>query len=382
MSKYQHQCLNCGKIFEDYYKTTKFCSRQCYDYNRSNNGKLKTLQCPICNNLFKQSYSGQQFCSVECRVKSTENKVQCVCDCCGKLFYRIQSEVERSNKHYCSMDCKRSSMYWGIEDTQILKENYGKLSYEQMINMFSVPYTVNEIKRRASYIGITANRQWTKDELNILIEKYSNNPIDEVMNLLPNRSLESIRGQAKLHNLKSYYYLSRKYTDEEVDYLKNNYLSKNNQELAVILNRTEKAIAHYLWSLDLHRPSELGSYKNLYAYVRQRMVPWRDKIKEQNNYTCAITGKRSNIVIHHIYGFNLIFNEAINNLDFQLHTNISEYSQSQLDCLVSEVLSLHEYYGKYICITEDVHNHFHSIYGCGNNTEEQWNEFINTYYKQ
>lgn len=384
MGIYVHKCLYCGKQFEDYFENAKFCSKNCYHNYRRENGKLKTIKCPVCGTLFRQKYTKQIFCSVECRVKSTEDKIEYLCDFCGKSFLRTRSEVEKNHKHYCSNECKRNGMYWSIGDTMILRENFGKLSYKEMIDLFSTPKTVDEIKRRAIYIGLTDSRKWTKNEIEILVQNYSTVPIQDLMLLLPKRSLSSIRRQATTQGLKSFYYLHRKYTIEDEDYLKENYLSKNDEELGETLGRSSSAIAQHLWAMGLYRPSQpnLDCYKDLYTYIRSRLVSLRDRIKANNNYTCELTGCRSNIIVHHIYGFNLIFNEAIYNLNFPLYDNMSEYSQLELDKFLDEILSIQEYYKLYICITEDVHNQFHHIYGYGNNTEEQWNEFINTYYKQ
>ena len=103
-------------------------------------------------------------------------------------------------------------------------------------------------------------------------------------------------------------------------------------------------------------------------------------MKRNNNFICVLTGKRSNIIIHHIRGFNLILNEAIDKIKFPIYDNVSDYNDEQLDQIFNTFYSLQETYKNYVCITESVHKQFHSIYGYGNNTEEQWNEFVNIYY--
>lgn len=42
-------------------------------------------------------------------------------------------------------------------------------------------------------------------------------------------------------------------------------------------------------------------------------------------------------------------------------------------------LELQESYGAYVCIAENVHKEFHKQYGYGDNTLEQWNEFVENY---
>lgn len=381
MGKYVHKCEMCGEEFDDYCKTTRFCNRSCYDRYRKENGKLKEVICPICGKVFKQTYSKQMFCSIECRVVSTENKVECICEYCGKVFFRISSEVDKHNRHYCSVECRNKAMRWSDEDTKILRENFGKILYKDMIDIFSVPKTVDEIKRRAIYIGLTISREWSDEEVDILIKNYSTKPMCDVMSLLPNRSQSSILGKAKSLGLKSYFYLNRVYTKEDEEYLKNNYLNQNNEELAKVLNRNPNGIAQHLWVLKLYRPNDRSGYSGISEYIRGRLVPWTKQIKQDNNFTCAITGMRTKIIIHHIRGFNLILNEAIEKINFPIYNSVGDYSDEQLDKVFDVFYNLQESYKSYVCLTESVHKQFHSIYGYGNNTEEQWNEFINTYYK-
>lgn len=382
MVKYIHICKMCGKKFESNNKSSQFCSKQCYLAYRRENGKLKDGVCPICKRTFRQTHPSQIFCSIECRVKATEDKFECTCEYCGKIFYRKRSEVKKNKHHYCSNVCRMNAMYWSLEDVEVLRKNFGKIKYKDMVNLFSKYRDVDEIKRKAISLGLTSSREWTKEEIDILIRNYSNKPISEVMKLLPNRTKSSILGQAKPQNLKSFYYLSRKYTQEENDYLKENYLIKTNKELAEHLNRNETGIAQHLWALNLYRPNDKSGYNDLAEYIRGRLIPWIKQIKYDNNFTCALTGAKSNIIVHHIRGFSLILNEAIDKINFPIYDNVSDYSDEQLDKIFNTFYSLQESYKNYICLTESVHKQFHAIYGYGNNTEEQWNEFVNKYYKQ
>lgn len=275
-------------------------------------------------------------------------------------------------------------MFWSEEDTDVLKDNYRKMSYKEMSenNIFSTFKTVDEIRRRAGYIGILSSREWSDEEIDILKNNYDKVSRDELMSMLPNRTRPSILSKARIMGLKSKFYLTHKYSKEEMEYLKNNYLTKSNEELGKELNRTSLGIAQRLLILDLHRPTEIDNYKTIKKYVRCRLTPWRDRVRELNNYTCSLTGVRTNIIVHHIRGFNLLLYEAIENLDFPIYEDISKYNQNQLDELLNEFLEVQESYHSYICINEDIHRKFHKEYGYGNNTEEQWNEFVNKYYKK
>ena len=378
MGKYIHICENCNSEFSDYSKNTRFCSRKCYESHRQNTRKTQIVICPICNKEFLQKHIDQIFCSNECKGKSREDRMECICEYCGVKFSRKKSEVIKNSKHYCSSTCRMNDMFWSDEDTCILIDNYKKLSYKEMSenNIFSVYKSVEEIKRRAKYIGITTSRNWSNDEIEILIKSYSYIDMEELQKLIPNRTSIAICRKAIILGLKSKFYLEHLYSDNENEYLKNNYLHKSNEELGKDLNRTPDGIAQHLLVLDLHRPTEIDSYKNLKNYIRCRLSSWRDSIRESCDFTCALSGERSNIVVHHIRSFNLLFNETIEIINFPLYDSISEYTQKQLDDFLLAFLDIQESYGEYICITQYIHDNFHRIYGYGNNTLEQWNDYI------
>lgn len=75
---------------------------------------------------------------------------------------------------------------------------------------------------------------------------------------------------------------------------------------------------------------------------------WRNSVYSRDNYTCQCCGdnKGSNLNAHHLNGYNW---------DKQHRTDINN--------------------GVTLC--EECHKKFHSIYGWGNNTKEQFNDFLN-----
>ena len=83
VTEYYHQkvdiCENCGVVIEHPPDTSsKFCSRKCSDPNRENPGK--------------------KLIEVECSE-------------CGSTLERRPSRIERSNNHYCSMECRGGGPY-------------------------------------------------------------------------------------------------------------------------------------------------------------------------------------------------------------------------------------------------------------------------------
>jgi hypothetical protein len=380
-NKITKKCEYCNKTFEvaKSIESKRFCSRKCYDTNRK---EQATKVCPICKTSFVAQLKKQIYCSNKCKVESTKDRIGCLCNYCGVYFERIKSEVVKNSIHYCSNECRKKGMFWSVSDIIILKENYRVIPNVEIKKLLSKKWSVSAISRKANALKLGVCREWSEDEVTILKEKYSSVPMSEVMKSLPKRSPSSILGKAKTLGLLSYFYLKNTYSSEEDEFLKENYLSMGSEELAKELNRTTLAIKQRLIKLKLKRPLEISNYGSLQALIRQRLVPWRDNELKKNNYTCSLTGKYRNVVIHHCRGFNLLIQEVVELLDFPVHIDVGLYSQDEIDYFLNEFLQLQEFYGEYICISEDVHKLFHTKYGYGNNTIEQWNEFVEYCNKQ
>lgn len=373
-------CLNCGEnftIFNCFKDIQKFCSKECmYDYKHKNAkfaGKLIT--CSICGKDFEPKNADTKYCSYECSAEAQRNRIECTCEYCGKPFKRIRSEVEKNKKHYCSITCKTLGMSWSKNDLEVLNKYFGIKTYQEISDLLDNRWDAVAVQRKAITLGLTSPRDWTNEELENM-NYYSKVPMSEMLKILPNRTYSSILHKARELNMKSYFYLNNIYTESDEQYLKDNYLEKTNEELGEYLSRSPGAIAQKLWILGLYRPQEKYNYDTLNNYIRHQLYEWKNKYREDCNYTCEISGKHSNLVIHHIRGFNLLMNEVIEILNFPMYEDFALYTQNELDLLTKTFLELQEYYNQYICITEEIHKQFHSIYGYGYNTKEQWDEFI------
>lgn len=351
MGKIKHVCMYCGKEYENYFKDSKFCSKVCYQKYRDKNSKLKNHICPNCGKLFDAHDSNAIYCSKKCAGEAQRNRVVCVCDNCGKEYEIQKYKYDKSLKHFCSEECKHEVMCWSKEDEDILRKYYGKLSYKEILKKLNRSIQPHSLYRKALDLGIVKPANiWTNEEVEILINNYSIKPMSEVVKLLPGRTQYAILGQARKYDLKSYFYLNRLWSDSEIQYLKDNYIDKSYEDMSNELGRTIMAIKVRMYLLNLHKPTEISNYDNLYNYIRQRLVPWRNKVREEHDYTCEITGSRSNIVVHHIRSFNLLLEECVDILNFPIYDDFGLYTQEQLDYFMESFLELQELYGAYVCI--------------------------------
>lgn len=122
-----------------------------------------------------------------------------------------------------------------------------------------------------------------------------------------------------------------------------------------------------------------GGITPLYNYLRDKIYPWKFDTMNKYNFTCDLTNMKFDIV-HHLYGFNNIVLETLQVLNLPLFDQINKYSENELLLIQNKCLELHYKHGLGVCLCEPIHRLFHSIYLCGNNTIEQYEEFKQKYY--
>ena len=73
--------------------------------------------------------------------------------------------------------------------------------------------------------------------------------------------------------------------------------------------------------------------------------------------------------------FNTIVLEAHELYDIEIKKQVKDYNEEELHKLEEYVASWHKDTSNAVVLCEEVHTLFHSLYGKGNNTKEQYIEF-------
>ena len=122
---------------------------------------------------------------------------------------------------------------------------------------------------------------------------------------------------------------------------------------------------HPLWN---------GGTSSISPSIKGNMLEWKKESIKKSNYQCVISGDKFQAV-HHLYAFNMILEEAIENLGM-LHKNfVYEYTEEDISDLILECKRLHTIYPLGVCLRKDIHILFHQLYGVKDNTPEQFYEF-------
>lgn len=317
----------------------------------------------------------------------TENERFDICnlylkDDWDEIFKRYKFMTKNKIYHLVSeMGFKKESYFWSKEDEQLLIDNYG-LPYLDIYKIMNGKHSVKAISAKAIKIGLTKPQEWSEEEVNILKQYYSSIPKKEFLKMLPNRTEASIICKAMQLKIKSYKYLNEKYSEEEKQFILNNYQYMTDIELANSLKKSLSGIQEQRRKLGIYYSNkDYSKYENMIKFFRGHIQDWKNNSLKNCNYRCVLTGSK-NFEIHHLYSINMITKETFEELEKlgKLKTdNIEDYSKEELDYILQLFLYIHNKYPLGVCIRKDIHDLFHKIYGSGGNTEIQWKQFINDY---
>lgn len=253
-----------------------------------------------------------------------------------------------------------------------------KIDNEELYEMLNKRHSIGSIRCKAQRLGYGLDPFWSKEENEILIKNYSTEDFQIVCSLLPNRTEEAIKNHARVLGVKSKQYLNEKYSDEQIEFIKNNCLKMNDTQIAKILNKSPAGIMAQRNKLGFYRiKKDYSNYPSLDKFFRGHIQQWKNDSMKACEYKCIFTGSK-NFAIHHIYGFNTILKEVYEILDNEnllKSTKIEDYTKEELDYFLSIFNDIHSKYPLGVCVRKDIHDLFHNIYGSGGNTIEQWNKF-------
>lgn len=271
---------------------------------------------------------------------------------------------------------KKDNYYWTNNDIEILIQGYkNNVSNEKIRKMLNDKFSIQSINTKANKLGLLKRQRWTSEEIEILINNYSMIPIDAICELLPNRKRQNIIAKAKKMNINSYQYLKEQWTNNDIDFLLSNYKAMSDEKIANALGRSVDSVRGKRDRMHLFKPIHNGVYNYLSEYIRKRNKQWKKDSSKKCNYQCIVTGNRFQ-AIHHLYGMNLILNETLEELKISDKEKFDDYTQDELERILNHFYIVQARYPLGVCLTKEIHKQFHDIYGYGNNTPEQFEEFL------
>ena len=297
-----------------------------------------------------------------------------------KLFpnHSHQSILAKASK----LKLPKISTKWSEENLDLLRKYYMEMPIEETRKKLTVPYSVAAISTQAAKIGLKRTSLWSKEEEDIMTDYYPILPIDEIAAMLPKRKRKNIIMKACTMGLKQSGIF---WTEEEEQYIKDNWELLSDYEMSLHLNHTVLAVKRRRdFNLKLYRTlSEDQTYNySLSHFIRANITEWKKASMEQCNYKCIITGNK-NFEIHHLVNLSKMLAQALNNLGMSQKGKVArDFTESERQAILQEFIKIQNDNPLGMCIESSIHALFHSLYGQFNNTPEQFYHFVEEYKKE
>lgn len=295
----------------------------------------------------------------------------------------MMKEFPVSKKTIAAMACKlkvkrqntANAKYTEDEDNILLNGIHNKMTVADIQK--NIPWrTKSSIQSRLEQISDNKRRYWTNEDDNLLRSVYEVLPLDETVQLFPNRTRNSIITHAIKLGLHAYVD-TKYYSKQEELFILNNYQNMSDDEMACVLGRSKSSIKNHRALMGIYRTQKGNTnYENVSIYVRRHNKQWKQDSMMNCSFRCAITGKRFD-EIHHLVSLNTILQNVYSNLNINQETfDINAISEQERDEFMQCVYEEQSKHPLGVCLCKDIHCQFHNQYGYGNNTIEQFIEFV------
>ena len=350
--------MDCNELFK-LFKGNR--SKDCIE-SKSSHMKLKKFK--------KHSKEGYQFCK-KCNRELPLD---------FKYFPKVMGE---KNFRQVCREC--SSHYKGfLEDDYKIREYWSEDEEIKFVELY--PYYTNEELRELFYPNLS-DKQLSDKAWSIGVSKNEDTVIKghkqqgAKASIFQKGRIKSDETRRKLSETKKRQYaegvyispwLGRVVSEEEKEKtrqrVKGKWLGENNPRHINPLKGSDNG----RWE---------GGITNLYQFLRENIVEWKEDSMKFCNYKCVLTGDYFNN-IHHLIPFKDIVYEAMSILNIEVKQDVSDYSEELRKELINKIKELHIKHGNGICLTKDLHKIFHDNYGYTNFTKENFVEFTSKYFNQ
>lgn len=134
------------------------------------------------------------------------------------------------------------------------------------------------------------------------------------------------------------------------------------------ISKNKRGDKHHNWQ---------GGIGGISDHLRNLVLPWRDEILRNKNYTCEISEKKGTVQVHHMHPFNMIVKEVLKRLRMPVKS-VGEYSYDELKIIEKTFENRHRKLSMPIVLLKDIHLLYHRKYGYKGGPKE-FSEFVKEY---
>lgn len=243
---------------------------------------------------------------------------------------------------------------------------------QRMIDTNMPHRTIGSICTRASKIGAVVRKAWTDSDIKFLTDNYYDMPIEDIAREL-NRTHVAVYSMVRKLGLRGA--PMSMYTDYDIDFIRDHYLSMSDEEIGAVLHRRGQSIKECRRKNQIYRPKPENVIYGFGLYTHRHNDDWKRASAKNCGYKCVITGDTFDD-IHHLYSRNMILEDVLKEHPEYATVNMNDLDEHKAAILIECFLRHQSEHPLGVCLRKDYHILFHTRYGYGDNTPEQFYDFV------
>lgn len=281
-----------------------------------------------------------------------------------------------------SLGLKRDFDDYTEDEIELIKNFYDKCkTVDEFCKKYMPNRTIYSVTSKAHKLGIVKRKKWTKEEDQILIDNYYKMFRWQLVELFPNKLKQSVFNRIIRLGLSGG--MGYAYHEEDNNFIRDNYMQMTDEEIGKILHRAPKSIKTQRNSLGYYRKNLeiLTSYVSLNHFIARHENSWRKESIDNWGELCILSGEQFEDV-HHLYSRNLMVDEVGKYFNLSDDFDICQCDKNFRDKIIDKYKQIVSQHPLGVPLTEEVHVKFHTFYGFGNNTPEQFLDFVSKFYPE
>ena len=322
----------------------------------------------------------------------------------GKIFYDKDLEWLRDNYSVLSIEevlahfagaatysqivsvaskigVKRPEDDYTEDELEMIRKYYKSCKSVQEFQAKYLPNrTASGIHVKAQRMGLFKREGWTEEEDKVLIDNYDKMFRWQLCELFPQRTKNSVFNRIISLGLSGGQGYA--YRKEDDDFIIKNYETMSDEEIGKVLHRATKSIKQRRNDLGYHRKNlDEINYPRVGSFVASNDTAWRRESQRTTIKYGLVLGDAEEEV-HHLYSRNAMVLETMDFFNLYEDFNINEASTDFRSSFIKTFREIENRHPLGIYLSKTEHARFHSIYGFGWNTEEQFIEFVSNFFPE
>lgn len=299
----------------------------------------------------------------------------------SRICNRPRKKQAIISKAFC-LGLRRSSARNGCfteEEKRLIEEVYTTSTEQSLTDNINrlistkMPHrTFGSIQTWASNHGLRMREPWTDNDITFLRDNYFTMFTEDIAKAI-NRTPTAVYNMVRKLGLKG---APRSlYSKEDIEFVRDNYLQMSDGEIGKVLHRAGNSIKELRIKNGLPRPRPEDVFYGFEIYTHRHNVEWKKASAKNCGYKCVITGEHFDD-IHHLFSRNSIIEEVLEDNPEYKSINFNDLKDNEKEDAMAKFIEAQSKHPLGVCLRKDFHIMFHKKYGYGDNTPEQFYQFV------